>query len=107
MSKNRRFFVFKLSTNGKTDYMISLAATILHNQKVVLNLAVDFHSRRFVFRGGRMMKKFKSQLFQRTNSSLLALSLLVASSCGVSPVQMIPLEYASLPLQSTGLKNQH
>jgi hypothetical protein len=51
MSKNRRFFVFKLSTNGKTDYMISLAATILHSQKVVLNLAVDFRSRRFAFRG--------------------------------------------------------
>ncbi|WP_162990201.1 hypothetical protein [Mesobacillus foraminis] len=44
--------------------------------------AVDFRSRRFAFRG-------------------LALSLLVASSCGVSPVQLIPQESAHLPLQST------
>jgi hypothetical protein len=58
----------------------------------VLNLAVDFRSRRFAFRGGRIMKKFKSQLFQRTNSSLLAVS---------------PQESARLPLQSTELKNQH
>jgi hypothetical protein len=71
------------------------------------------------------MKKFKSQLFQRTNSSLLAVGLLVASSCGVSPVQLIPqdIDFASsnlpthdgnavafseessrLPLQSTELK---
>jgi hypothetical protein len=40
----------------------------------LLNKAVDFRSRRFAFRGGRIMKKFKSQLFQGTNSSLLALS---------------------------------
>ncbi|WP_162990114.1 hypothetical protein [Mesobacillus foraminis] len=38
-------------------------------------------------------------------SAGLALSLLVASSCGVSPVQLIPQESARLPLQSTGLLN--
>jgi hypothetical protein len=57
----------------------------------LVNKAVDFRSRRFAFRWGRIMKKFKSQLFQRTNSSLLALSLLVASL---------------LPLQSTGFQKK-
>jgi hypothetical protein len=38
-------------------------------------------------------------------SAGLAVSLLVASSCGVSPVQLIPQESARLPLQSTGLLN--
>jgi hypothetical protein len=34
-------------------------------------------------------------------SAGLAVNLLVASSCGVSPVQLIPEESARLPLQST------
>ena len=38
-------------------------------------------------------------------SAGLALSLLVAGSCGVSPVQLRPQESARLPLQSTGLLN--
>jgi hypothetical protein len=47
--------------------------------------AVDFRSRRFAFRGGRIMKKLKCQLFQRTNSSWLVLSLLAAVGvCGVN-----------------------
>ncbi|WP_162990128.1 hypothetical protein [Mesobacillus foraminis] len=37
-------------------------------------------------------------------SAGLALSLLVASSCGVSAVQLIPQESARLPLQSTGFQ---
>ena len=37
-------------------------------------------------------------------SAGLAVSLLVASSCGVSPVQLSPQESARLPLQSTGFQ---
>jgi hypothetical protein len=55
----------------------------------LLNTAVDFRSRRFAFRGGRIMKKLKYQLFQRPNSSWLALS---------------PLESSRLERRSTGFK---
>jgi hypothetical protein len=48
---------------------------------------VDFRSRRFAFRGGRIMKKLKCQLFH--NSSLLAVS---------------PQESTRLERRSTGLK---
>ncbi|WP_158287084.1 hypothetical protein [Mesobacillus foraminis] len=47
-----------------------------------------------------------SQLISIPGASLsagLALSLLVASSCGVSAVQLIPQESTRLPLQSTGV----
>jgi hypothetical protein len=43
------------------------------------------------------MKKLKCQLFQRTNSSWLALSLLVALLLRVSPDQLRPQDILTCP----------